>query len=137
MKVHELIGGGSRIVEKPPPVDDPKRRRPNIAAAQGLLGWSPRVPLTAGSSRPSSGSRPICWERIRPSGATSAATGAQRGVPAQARHGRPETLHRPIVQHLPGSQEQGRLEARGMHDIIYIVGLIVVVMFILSALGLR
>jgi hypothetical protein len=34
----------------------------------------------------------------------------------------------------------GGLEARGcevMHDIIYLVGLVVVVMFILSALGLR
>jgi UDP-glucuronate decarboxylase len=50
-EVQELIGGRSRIVEKPLPVDDPKRRRPNIAAAQTLLGWSPRVALKAGLAK--------------------------------------------------------------------------------------
>jgi UDP-glucuronate decarboxylase len=50
-KVQALIGGRSRIVEKPLPVDDPKRRRPNIAAARELLGWVPRVPLSAGLTK--------------------------------------------------------------------------------------
>jgi UDP-glucuronate decarboxylase len=47
-KVQELVGCRSRIVKTPLPVDDPKRRRPNIAAALGLLGWSPHVPLSTG-----------------------------------------------------------------------------------------
>jgi UDP-glucuronate decarboxylase len=47
-KVRELTHCRSRIVEKPLPVDDPRRRKPNISAAQGLLGWTPRIPLAAG-----------------------------------------------------------------------------------------
>jgi UDP-glucuronate decarboxylase len=50
-EVQELIGGRSRIVYKTLPADDPKRRKPNIAAAQGLLGWSPRVTLKHGLSK--------------------------------------------------------------------------------------
>ena len=50
-KVQDLIGCRCRIVEKPLPVDDPKRRKPDIAAARDLLGWSPRVPLSTGLAR--------------------------------------------------------------------------------------
>jgi UDP-glucuronate decarboxylase len=32
----------------PLPADDPQRRRPDISRAQGLLGWTPRVPLRDG-----------------------------------------------------------------------------------------
>jgi dTDP-glucose 4,6-dehydratase len=38
----------SKIIFKPLPQDDPKQRKPNIAKAQKLLGWSPKVPLAAG-----------------------------------------------------------------------------------------
>jgi dTDP-glucose 4,6-dehydratase len=38
-----LTGSASRIVEKPMPPDDPKIRRPDIALAQKILGWQPRV----------------------------------------------------------------------------------------------
>lgn len=47
-KVQELTGCRSPIVEKPLPVDDPKRRRPNIEVARELLRWTPRVPLASG-----------------------------------------------------------------------------------------
>ncbi|HEX5998846.1 MAG TPA: UDP-glucuronic acid decarboxylase family protein [Hyphomicrobiaceae bacterium] len=50
-KVRELTGSSSRLVEKPLPVDDPKRRQPNIAAARTLLGWTPRVPLANGLAK--------------------------------------------------------------------------------------
>lgn len=50
-KVQALTGCRSRIVAKPLPVDDPKRRRPSIAAAQELLGWTPRVPLASGLAK--------------------------------------------------------------------------------------
>ncbi|HKT76457.1 MAG TPA: UDP-glucuronic acid decarboxylase family protein [Sphingobium sp.] len=43
-------GTGSCIVHKPLPVDDPRRRRPDISRAQSLLGWEPRVPLNEGLS---------------------------------------------------------------------------------------
>jgi UDP-glucuronate decarboxylase len=49
--VQQLTGSRSRIVEKPLPVDDPKRRRPNIEAARELLGWVPRVPLASGLAK--------------------------------------------------------------------------------------
>src|SRR5947209_18355839 len=35
----------------PPPADDPRQRRPDIARAQALLGWSPTIPLRDGLAR--------------------------------------------------------------------------------------
>jgi UDP-glucuronate decarboxylase len=36
------------VVRRRLPVDDPKRRRPDIRKARELLGWSPRTPLERG-----------------------------------------------------------------------------------------
>ena len=47
-KVIALTGSRSAVVTRPLPVDDPRRRRPDIARAKKLLGWSPRTPLDAG-----------------------------------------------------------------------------------------
>jgi len=44
----ELTGSASQLVEKPLPVDDPERRRPDITLAKARLGWEPRVPLREG-----------------------------------------------------------------------------------------
>jgi UDP-glucuronate decarboxylase len=41
-------GSRSRIVHRPLPQDDPKRRQPVIALAQQVLGWRPRVALEQG-----------------------------------------------------------------------------------------
>jgi len=41
----------SKLVYLPLPKDDPKRRKPDIALAQELLGWTPEVPLREGLSR--------------------------------------------------------------------------------------
>ncbi len=46
-----LTGSRSRIVHRALPVDDPRRRRPDIERAQRLLGWSPRIPLSEGLKR--------------------------------------------------------------------------------------
>jgi dTDP-glucose 4,6-dehydratase len=46
-----MTGSRSRIVERPLPVDDPKRRQPDIARARALLGWQPKVPLAQGLPR--------------------------------------------------------------------------------------
>ena len=46
-----LTGSRSRIVLKPLPVDDPKRRKPNIDRAKHSLGWSPKVKLEDGLRR--------------------------------------------------------------------------------------
>ncbi len=47
-KVIALTGAPSAIDYRPLPQDDPKRRRPDIALAQELLGWSPTIPLDKG-----------------------------------------------------------------------------------------
>jgi dTDP-glucose 4,6-dehydratase len=47
-----IAGSKSGIVHrKDLPVDDPKRRRPDIAHARSLLGWEPEVSLEDGLSR--------------------------------------------------------------------------------------
>jgi UDP-glucuronate decarboxylase len=50
-KIIALTGSSSRIVYRPLPVDDPKRRKPDISAAKRHLGWSPKVVLTQGLAR--------------------------------------------------------------------------------------
>lgn len=46
-RVIALTGRG-RIVYRPLPVDDPKRRRPDIARARALFGFEPRITLDEG-----------------------------------------------------------------------------------------
>ncbi|WP_336488771.1 UDP-glucuronic acid decarboxylase family protein [Methylobacterium nigriterrae] len=46
--VVRLTGTASRVVERPLPVDDPRRRKPDITRARDLLGWSPVVALEEG-----------------------------------------------------------------------------------------
>jgi UDP-glucuronate decarboxylase len=47
-RVIDLTGSRSAVVRRPLPVDDPRRRRPDITRAKKLLGWSPRTPLDTG-----------------------------------------------------------------------------------------
>ena len=47
-RVVALTGTRARVVYRPLPQDDPRRRRPDIARARALLGWEPRVPLADG-----------------------------------------------------------------------------------------
>ena len=47
-QVLALVGGGSELVEKPLPEDDPKQRQPDIALAQSKLGWELTVSLSDG-----------------------------------------------------------------------------------------
>ena len=58
-----LTGSSSRIVHRPLPVDDPKVRRPDIGRARAVLGWQPRVSLTAGLTET------IAWFRTALEGA--------------------------------------------------------------------
>ena len=46
--VKEMTDTRSRIVRKPLPEDDPRRRKPDISRARKLLGWKPRVSLREG-----------------------------------------------------------------------------------------
>ncbi len=47
-RVRSLSGANVPIVFRPLPVDDPKRRCPDIRKAQKLLGWQPKTGLDAG-----------------------------------------------------------------------------------------
>ncbi len=47
-KVIELTGSRSKIVFKPLPEDDPKRRNPDITIARKILNWEPTVKLEEG-----------------------------------------------------------------------------------------
>ena len=49
--VLKYTGAGSGIGFEPLPVDDPKRRCPDITKAKRLLGWEPRVGLEEGLER--------------------------------------------------------------------------------------
>ena len=44
----KLTGSRSRIEFKPLPMDDPKRRQPNIALARSELDWEPKIELEEG-----------------------------------------------------------------------------------------
>ncbi len=46
--IKELTGSKSDIVIEPLPIDDPKRRLPDISLAQRLLKWSPKKDLNEG-----------------------------------------------------------------------------------------
>jgi UDP-glucuronate decarboxylase len=44
----DIVGSRSKVVYRPLPMDDPRRRRPDIERAQSALGWSPKVELLTG-----------------------------------------------------------------------------------------
>ncbi len=50
-KVINLIGSGSKIINKPLPEDDPKKRRPDITLAVKELSWEPKIELDDGLER--------------------------------------------------------------------------------------
>lgn len=47
-KINEYTNNSAGIVFKPLPKDDPKQRKPNIAKAQRVLNWEPKVNLDQG-----------------------------------------------------------------------------------------
>jgi UDP-glucuronate decarboxylase len=46
--IAELCDSEVKIKYCPLPQDDPRQRRPDISRAQGLLGWTPNIPLREG-----------------------------------------------------------------------------------------
>jgi UDP-glucuronate decarboxylase len=50
-RVAALLGKHAEIEFKPLPIDDPKRRRPNISRATAVLGWKPTTSLDMGLAR--------------------------------------------------------------------------------------
>jgi dTDP-glucose 4,6-dehydratase len=49
--VKQATGSSSEVVHEALPIDDPHQRKPDIALAQELLGWSPEVSLREGLER--------------------------------------------------------------------------------------
>jgi len=49
--IKQMTGGGAPVVFRPLPQDDPRRRRPDLAKARRLLGYTPRVSLDEGLGR--------------------------------------------------------------------------------------
>jgi UDP-glucuronate decarboxylase len=47
-RVLRLTKSRSEVVYRPLPVDDPRRRKPDISRARSLLGWEAKVPLQEG-----------------------------------------------------------------------------------------
>lgn len=50
-KVVEMVGADAELVFRDLPVNDPMQRKPNIAKAQGILGWEPTIPLEQGLAK--------------------------------------------------------------------------------------
>ena len=49
--LRQLPQSKSKLVYRPLPADDPKRRKPDITLAKELLGWEPAVPLKEGLAK--------------------------------------------------------------------------------------
>ncbi len=47
----ELTNSSSKLVFRPLPQDDPRRRKPDITKAKAILGWEPTTPLRQGLQR--------------------------------------------------------------------------------------
>jgi len=47
-EILRIIGSGSKIENRPLPVDDPKVRQPDITRAKAVLGWEPKVQFEEG-----------------------------------------------------------------------------------------
>ena len=51
LKVLELTGSDSQLIEKPLPEDDPTQRCPNIDLVKKTLGWEPHISLEIGLNK--------------------------------------------------------------------------------------
>ena len=50
-KIIEKTGSESKIIRKPLPADDPRRRQPDISLAESVLDWRPTIALDEGLRR--------------------------------------------------------------------------------------
>jgi UDP-glucuronate decarboxylase len=65
-RVIALSNSNSTIVARPLPIDDPRRRCPDIALARKLLGWEPAIDLEEGLSRTLASLRAGCGQDTIP-----------------------------------------------------------------------
>lgn len=64
--VKKLTGSNSKIIYEPLPIDDPRRRLPDISRAKQLLKWTPQVDLRSGLEKT------IAWFRTQAAATTIA-----------------------------------------------------------------
>ncbi|HRQ72565.1 MAG TPA: SDR family oxidoreductase [Phycisphaerales bacterium] len=64
-RVVEIVGSRSKLVYRPIPQDDPRRRCPDISLAKQELGWEPRTPLAEGLAKTIEYFRTIRFEDFR------------------------------------------------------------------------
>ena len=64
--IRRVCASDSAIEMRPLPVDDPRRRCPDISRAETILGWRPTVPLQAGLEQT------VAWWRRESAGAAAA-----------------------------------------------------------------
>lgn len=50
-ELRKIIGSDAPVEFKPLPVDDPKKRRPDISLAKRVLGWEPKISLRDGLTK--------------------------------------------------------------------------------------
>jgi UDP-glucuronate decarboxylase len=79
-RVVALTGTKSPVTYMPLPIDDPRRRRPDIALASELLGWAPKVELNEGLERT------IAWFADEQAAAPREWQGVGQGSAAPAGH---------------------------------------------------
>lgn len=77
--VVSMTGTRSAIAFRPLPIDDPRRRRPDISLASSTLGWTPRVRLEIGLERT------IAYFTARARDAAQLALVGRKGLPRKPR----------------------------------------------------
>jgi dTDP-glucose 4,6-dehydratase len=63
--IRRACDSGSPVEMRPLPVDDPRRRCPDISRAEAILGWHPTISLQAGLERT------VTWWRMEAAGAAA------------------------------------------------------------------
>lgn len=71
-RVRAIVGSDAAVVHRPLPVDDPRRRRPDVGRAKALLGWTPKVPVDAGLAQTAAWFAAEIGATLRPTAAQAA-----------------------------------------------------------------
>jgi UDP-glucuronate decarboxylase len=107
LELAELVlrttGSASPLVFRPLPVDDPVRRRPDIALARRVLGWEPKVALEQGLMRTIAHFRALGSADAEAVPAASSASSAPTSPRAQAAAGSPRPHAADSAQSRAGS----------------------------------
>ena len=65
-EIIKVLGSKSKLAYRPLPVDDPKKRRPNISKLHSLAGFKPEVSFSEGIKRTALFFQRLKKERVNP-----------------------------------------------------------------------